>query len=635
MSKIIPYRGEEPYIFISYAHRDKAEVYPILERMQADGYRVWFDEGIDPGTEWDEVIAAHVESCGYFLAFISENYLASENCKDELNYARDLNKKRLLVYLEEVKLPGGMAMRMNRLQSVYKSKYENEGDFYTTLYAAEEIDGFRSASASAQSSNTAPAPTPASAAPVVGVEGLRFVPSEKASGFAVSSIGDCTETVLVIPSEYHGRPVTGIEDGAFRACTSLASVTLPASVTYIGESAFYGCERLSSLFLEDGLCEIGDNAFQDCVSLTYVYLPRTVTHVGDWAFAGCDKLSSLTVERGNKTYHSEGNCLIETKSRTLIAGCRGSEIPMDGSVTEIAWTAFSECRGLASVHIPSAVTRIALGAFEGCSGLESITVGGGNRVYHGAGNCLIETNRREVVLGCKRSEIPADGSVTAIGTSAFSHCEELTFLGIPESITRIGSNAFLGCKRLNAVHIPDSVTEIGAWAFWGCESLTSVQISRHVRQIGDAPFLYCKNLASITVEQGNPRYYSAGECLIDQTKKTVLSGCKNSIIPADGSVTRIGSAAFAGCVGLRTFAVPAAVTEIGDSAFYFCTGLTHVSVGAGLVRVEDFAFFGCDQLKELGYSGARAKWHAVKKGNAWRDGVAPEFRVFCMDGETL
>ena len=64
MRKIIPYKGEEPYIFISYSHRDTAEVYAILERMQKDGYRIWFDEGIDPGSEWDDVIAAHVKECG-------------------------------------------------------------------------------------------------------------------------------------------------------------------------------------------------------------------------------------------------------------------------------------------------------------------------------------------------------------------------------------------------------------------------------------------------------------------------------------------------------------------------------------------------------------------------------------------
>lgn len=69
-------------------------------------YRIWYGEGIDPGTEWDENIAEHVENCGYFIALLSKAYMESSNCKDELNYARELEKPRLLVYLEDVQLPG-------------------------------------------------------------------------------------------------------------------------------------------------------------------------------------------------------------------------------------------------------------------------------------------------------------------------------------------------------------------------------------------------------------------------------------------------------------------------------------------------------------------------------------------------
>ena len=136
------YRGNDPFIFASYAHADEALVEPIFSRILEEGYRFWFDAGIDPGTEWDENIASHIENCGYLIAFISKNYLASENCKDELNYARDLNKKRLLVYLEDVSLPGGMAMRLNRLQAIFRHKYEEEEKFFEALFQADGIAAF-------------------------------------------------------------------------------------------------------------------------------------------------------------------------------------------------------------------------------------------------------------------------------------------------------------------------------------------------------------------------------------------------------------------------------------------------------------------------------------------------------------
>lgn len=78
------------------------EAVSIIKLLQRDNYRVWYDEGIDPGSEWDENIVSHVEKCGYLIALLSEEYLQSSNCKDELNYARELEKPRLLVYLKDV-----------------------------------------------------------------------------------------------------------------------------------------------------------------------------------------------------------------------------------------------------------------------------------------------------------------------------------------------------------------------------------------------------------------------------------------------------------------------------------------------------------------------------------------------------
>ncbi len=138
-----PYQGNEKFIFISYSHKDTAKVFPIIFKLMENGYRVWYDQGIDPGSEWDENIATHIDTCGYFVAFISSNYLASSNCKDELNYARDLEKDRLVVYLEEVKLPAGMAMRVNRLQSIFKYTYPNEDSFYEKLFTASNINTCR------------------------------------------------------------------------------------------------------------------------------------------------------------------------------------------------------------------------------------------------------------------------------------------------------------------------------------------------------------------------------------------------------------------------------------------------------------------------------------------------------------
>lgn len=137
------YNGDKPYIFISYSHKDTAVVMKIVDQMINDGYRVWYDDGIKPGAEWDDYIATKINDCGYFIAFLSENYLESENCKDELNYSRDHVANILLVYLSPVNLPAGMEMRLGRNQAIHAYNYEKKTDFFNKFYLSRGISEFR------------------------------------------------------------------------------------------------------------------------------------------------------------------------------------------------------------------------------------------------------------------------------------------------------------------------------------------------------------------------------------------------------------------------------------------------------------------------------------------------------------
>ena len=134
-----PYKGKEPYVFVSYSHKNIFDALQIIRHLQSEGYRVWYDEGIDPGTEWDENIASHIKACSIFVALLSNEYINSSNCKDELSFARDLEKKRLLIYLHDsIKMPDGMGMRTNRLQNIHKYRYSDDMTFFEKL---KETDG--------------------------------------------------------------------------------------------------------------------------------------------------------------------------------------------------------------------------------------------------------------------------------------------------------------------------------------------------------------------------------------------------------------------------------------------------------------------------------------------------------------
>lgn len=132
-----PYEGQEPYIFISYCHKDRAAIFPIIENLARDGYRVWYDEGIDPGSEWPEIIASHLNGCTVCIAFLSVNSLNSHNCRREINFALLKNKQFISVIIEPVKMSPGMEMQISSNQAIFKYKYSTESEFYTTLYSAD------------------------------------------------------------------------------------------------------------------------------------------------------------------------------------------------------------------------------------------------------------------------------------------------------------------------------------------------------------------------------------------------------------------------------------------------------------------------------------------------------------------
>ena len=217
---------------------------------------------------------------------------------------------------------------------------------------------------------------------------------------------------LVFPSSVNGDPVTTIAENssltqeqknqvtsvyipdsvetigvlAFSDFTNLQTVTFEQNETAgvsvqggtglksIEDAAFSGCTGLTSIELPSSLTSIGFSAFNGCTGLTSIELPSSLKSIVDTTFDGCTGLTSITVASGNTTYHSAGNCLIETASKILIKGCKTSVIPTDGSVICIDIGAFNGCTGLRSIVIPEGVISIGFSAFSGCTGLTSITI---------------------------------------------------------------------------------------------------------------------------------------------------------------------------------------------------------------------------------------------------------------------
>lgn len=114
------YEGDEPYIFVSYAHVDAHQVFPELERLHNEGLNIWYDQGISPGNEWTEEIGKALEGCSLFIVFISNNSANSVNVRNEINYALHENKRFLSIYLEDTELPSGLKLSMGSIQAILK-----------------------------------------------------------------------------------------------------------------------------------------------------------------------------------------------------------------------------------------------------------------------------------------------------------------------------------------------------------------------------------------------------------------------------------------------------------------------------------------------------------------------------------
>ena len=135
----VAYDGNEPYIFISYSHKDSADVLRAVEALNDHRFRVWYDNGIEAGTEWPEYIAERMINSQVVIAFMSRNSQDSHNCRREIHFAIELKKMLLVVYLEDFELSPGMRLQLSALQAMYRAKYKDDEDFLLRLCNAAII----------------------------------------------------------------------------------------------------------------------------------------------------------------------------------------------------------------------------------------------------------------------------------------------------------------------------------------------------------------------------------------------------------------------------------------------------------------------------------------------------------------
>ena len=269
-----------------------------------------------------------------------------------------------------------------------------------------------------------------------------------------------------VPEEVNGKWVVAIDDNAFAGIETVETVSIPNSVTDIGDGVFKNCTKLRSVTFGENVAYVGDDLFAGCISLREADIPAALDEVPDGTFNGCEKLSKVTISSNVKRIGSNA-----------FKGCISIyRLALPDSVTEIGEGAFSDCSSMTDFKLPRQVKSISANTFANCSSISKITVpvtvdkigAGAFKGCTSAAELVIPTklpSAREKRTRFNKSEDTSLKSDLTIGEEAFADCVNLIDVRLSQNISTVSANAFDGCRKLRMVGIFNKNAAIGTDAF--------------------------------------------------------------------------------------------------------------------------------------------------------------------------
>jgi len=434
-----------------------------------------------------------------------------------------------------------------------------------------------------------------------GVEGY-YSYTKFNSKVTITDVDTAISGDVVVPSTLDGCDVITIGEYAFEGCDKVTSITVPDGITTINRGAFKGMAALESVTVPfTGKTSAVTNytstfgyAFDYTSTETegaisqgngyYYYIPETIKSVTvtsdaaipDYAFYGMTNLESATLSAATST----GNYTFK--------GCTSLEDAKIASATSVGNYAFNGCTNLKDVALTSAKT-IGNYAFAGCTSMTGVNMG---------------------------------SAVTSIGDYAFQNCSALTSLPVSDSVKTIGKYAYENVSNITELVVPDSVTSIGVGAFKGLNDLTSVTVPF----VGNTPsstgysgvFGYIFGYTTTSGTSGTTQQYSDSSktyyYYIPTSIKTIkittdtsipayaFYNCANVTGITLSAAESIDSYAFGGCEKLGNFTLPQTLKVINSYAFYNLDGITSVVIPDAVTSIGQSAFAYCNNIETITFS---------------------------------
>ena len=401
----------------------------------------------------------------------------------------------------------------------------------------------------------------------------------------------------IIPRSYNNLPVTAIGENAFKDNKSLFSITIPDSITQIGNYAFASCTSLVNVEIPDSVTYIDGYAFYECENLISIEIPDSVTFIGGRAFSHCLNLKNIII--GNGITYIGYQAFYQTEYYKNASNWQNDILYLGSYLLE------ARHRLSGSYTVKSGTTLIAHSAFSFCDKVTSITLPDSVKYI---GNSAFDR-----CTSLESINIPS--GVLSIGEFAFSE-SGIKSIKIPDGLTQIERCTFFRCKNLESINISDNITEIGESAFYECTSLESVNFGENSKltSIGEFAFVDCEKLDNLTIPESVNYLFSwaftgTGYYNNDENWEDGVLYCGTYLLDAretlSGSYTVkpstrvIAGYAFKGCVSLESAIIPDSVTHIGEACFSACKEFRSITIGKGVIFIGARSFYGCSLMSAV------------------------------------